>query len=39
MVPIFYSDSLPLFGKIVIAAITIVCLVLFVRSYIRNGRL
>ncbi len=39
MVPLFYSGSMPLAGKIVIAAITIVCLVLFIRSYIRNGRL
>ncbi len=39
MVPIFYSDSLPLLGKIVIAGISVVGLILFVRSYIRNGRL
>lgn len=39
MIPIFYSDSLPLLGKIVLAVITVVLLVLFVRAYIRNGRL
>ena len=39
MIPIFYSESLPLFGKIIIAGITIVLLILFVRAYIRNGRL
>ena len=39
MHPILYSDSLPLLGKIVIAGITIVALIFFVRAYIRNGRL
>ena len=39
VVPIIYSDSLPLLGKIVIAGIVIVGLILFVRAYIRNGRL
>jgi len=39
MIPIFYSEPLPLFGKIVIAAIVIVGLIFFVRAYIRNGRL
>lgn len=39
MIPIIYSEPLPLVGKIVIAAIVIVGLVLFVRAYIRNGRL
>ncbi len=39
MVPNFYSASLPLLGKIVIAGISAVGLILFVRSYIRNGRL
>ena len=37
--PIIVSDSFPLLGKIVIAAITIVTLIFFVRAYIRNGRL
>jgi hypothetical protein len=39
MVPIIYSDSLPSLGKLVIASIVIVGLILFVRAYIRNGRL
>ena len=39
MQPIIYSDSFPLAGKILIAAITIASLILFVRAYIRNGRL
>lgn len=39
MIPIFVSESLPLWGKIVLAGITIVLLILFVRAYIRNGRL
>jgi hypothetical protein len=39
MVPIFYSESLPLLGKIVIAGIAVVMLFFFVRAYIRNGRL
>lgn len=39
MIPIFYSESLPLLGKIVIAGIVIVGLIFFVRAYIRNGRL
>jgi hypothetical protein len=39
MIPIFYSEPLPLLGKIVIAAIVIVGLIFFVRAYIRNGRL
>lgn len=39
MIPIIYSDSLPLIGKIVIAAIVIVGLIFFVRDYLRNGRL
>lgn len=39
MIPIIISEPLPLLGKIVIAGIVIVGLILFVRSYIRNGRL
>jgi uncharacterized membrane protein YqiK len=39
MIPIFYSESLPLLGKIVLAGIVIVGLIFFVRAYIRNGRL
>jgi hypothetical protein len=39
MIPIFYSEPMPLLGKIAIAGITIVGLILFVRAYIRNGRL
>jgi beta-lactamase regulating signal transducer with metallopeptidase domain len=39
VVPLIYSEPLPLLGKIVIAAIVIVCLILFVRAYIRNRRL
>jgi hypothetical protein len=39
MIPIVYSESLPLPGKIVIACIVIVGLIFFVRAYIRNGRL
>ncbi len=39
MIPIVYSESLPLLGKIVIAGIVIVGLIFFVRAYIRNGRL
>jgi hypothetical protein len=39
MIPVFYSDSLPLLGKIVLAGIVLVGLFLFVRAYIRNGRL
>jgi hypothetical protein len=39
MHPIIVSDSYPLPVKIVIAAITIVSLIFFVRAYIRNGRL
>jgi hypothetical protein len=39
MQPIFYSASISLLGKIVLAGIVIVGLILFIRSYIRNGRL
>ena len=39
MHPIIFSDSFPLPVKIVIAVITIVALIFFVRAYIRNGRL
>lgn len=38
MIPIFYDESMPLLGKIVLAGITLVLLILFVRSYIRNRR-
>ena len=39
MIPIFYSEPLPLLGKIVLAVIVLGGLFFFVRSYIRNGRL
>jgi hypothetical protein len=39
MQPIIVIGELSLFGKIVIAAIVILGLVLFVRSWIRKGRL
>ena len=39
MIPIIYSEPLPLLGKILIAGIVIVGLFFFVRAYIRNGRL
>lgn len=39
MIPMFYDDFLPLLGKIIIAGISVVLLILFVRAYIRNGRL
>lgn len=39
MIPLFYSEPMPLIGKLIIAAIVIVGLFFFVRDYIRNGRL
>jgi hypothetical protein len=39
MIPIIYSEPLPLLGKIIIAAIVVVGLIFFVRAYIRSGRL
>jgi hypothetical protein len=39
MQPIIILGELSLFGKVVIAAVVIVGLVLFIRSWIRNGRL
>jgi hypothetical protein len=37
MHPIVVPDSLP--AKIVVAAITVVALIFFIRAYLRNGRL
>jgi hypothetical protein len=39
MQPIIVSDSIPLFGKIVIAVIVLVGLFFFIRATRRNGRL
>ena len=39
VVPLIFSEPLPLLGKIIIAGIVIVGLIFFVRAYIRNGRL
>jgi len=36
--PILVWDSYPLWGKILIAGITIVCLVFYVRAYLRDRR-
>lgn len=38
MIPIFVPEGFPLWGKIIIAVIVIVCLVLFIRTYRKNGR-
>lgn len=38
MQPIIVWDSYPLWGNILIAAITIVCLALYVRSFLRDRR-
>jgi hypothetical protein len=39
MQPIIVVGEMSLIGKIVVAAVVVVGLVLFVRSWIRNGRL
>lgn len=39
VVPILYDESTGLAGKLVVAGIVIVMLILFVRAYIRNRRL
>jgi hypothetical protein len=39
MQPIIVVGELSLVGKIIVAAVVVVGLVLFVRSWIRNGRL